>query len=95
LASYFDNITSSYEVAQGKPAPDVFLKAAEKNNYAPGRCIVVEDSIFGVQAGVAAGMMVLCYQPPGSAAYEVPDGVVVFDSMKALPELVEKTVNHL
>jgi beta-phosphoglucomutase-like phosphatase (HAD superfamily) len=81
-------------VAQGKPAPDVFLKAAEKNNHAPGRCIVVEDSIFGVQAGVAAGMIVLCYQPPECIAFVVPDGVVVFDSMKALPELVAKTIDR-
>lgn len=89
LASFFKNITSSYEVARGKPAPDVFLKAAEKNGYLPEQCIVVEDTIFGVQAGLAAGMKVLCYQPEPALAYAVPDGVVVFDTMKKLPLLVD------
>lgn len=92
LDAFFRNITSSYEVAKGKPAPDVFLKAAEKNNHTPGRCIVIEDTIFGVRAGLAAGMKVLCYQPEPALAYRVPDGVVVFDSMKQLPDCVEKTV---
>jgi HAD superfamily hydrolase (TIGR01509 family) len=82
LESYFRNITSSYEVRKGKPAPDVFLKAAEKNNYIAEQCIVIEDTIFGVEAGVAAGMRVLCYQPIPTMAYNVPEGVIVFDTMK-------------
>ena len=89
LASFFQNITSSYEVAQGKPSPDVFLKAAEKNNVSPEQCFVVEDTIFGVQAGLAAGMKVFCYQPVPALSYPVPDGVVVFDSMKQLPACIE------
>lgn len=88
LEPFFANITSSYEVQRGKPAPDVFLKAAERNRYAPQRCIVVEDSIFGVEAGLAAGMQVLCYQPLKEMAYQVPGGVVVFDSMKELPRCI-------
>lgn len=88
LEDFFQNITSSYEVQKGKPAPDVFLKAAEKNNHVPDRCIVIEDTIFGVQAGLAAGMKVLCYQPVAELAYDVPDGVIVFDSMKDLPDRV-------
>lgn len=88
LRPFFKQITSSYEVAQGKPAPDVFLKAAEKMGHAPKDCVVIEDTIFGVQAGVAAGMKVLCYQPHPDLAYEVPEGVVVFNSMQQLPALV-------
>jgi beta-phosphoglucomutase-like phosphatase (HAD superfamily) len=49
---------SSDSVAKGKPAPDVFLKAAELLGAAPQRCIVFEDSYHGVQAGLAAGMKV-------------------------------------
>lgn len=90
LALFFQNLTSSYEVEKGKPAPDVFLKAAEKNNYPPEQCIVIEDTIFGVEAGLAAGMKVLCYQPDVTFGYRVPDGVVVFNSMKSLPEYVER-----
>ncbi len=90
LAPHFQNITSSYEVENGKPEPDVFLKAAEKNGYPPERCIVIEDSTFGVQAGVAAAMKVVCYQPPGCKAFDVPDGVLIIDSMKDLPQAVSK-----
>jgi HAD superfamily hydrolase (TIGR01509 family) len=90
LQPFFINITSSYEVSKGKPAPDVFLKAAERNNYTPDQCIVIEDTIFGVEAGLAAGMKVLSYQPVPTMAYNVPDSVIIFDTMKSLPSYVEK-----
>ncbi|MFF8940665.1 HAD family hydrolase [Streptomyces sp. NPDC014864] len=51
-----DRIFSSQDVGRGKPAPDLFLHAAERMGVAPGRCVVVEDSPLGVQAAVAAGM---------------------------------------
>jgi HAD superfamily hydrolase (TIGR01509 family) len=50
------NIFSSSEVARGKPAPDLFLNAANRMNAAPARCVVIEDSAAGVEATVAAGM---------------------------------------
>lgn len=57
LSGFFgDNIFSSYQVPKGKPAPDLFLFAAEAMNVNPALCIVIEDSIFGVQGAVAAGM---------------------------------------
>ena len=43
---------------EGKPAPDIFLYAAEQLNIAPSRCLVIEDSVNGVIAGLAAGMPV-------------------------------------
>ncbi|MET8946673.1 HAD family hydrolase [Streptomyces sp. NPDC004542] len=51
-------IFSSQDVGRGKPAPDLFLHAAERMGVAPGRCVVVEDSPLGVQAARAAGMEV-------------------------------------
>jgi len=51
-------ITTAAEVARGKPAPDLFLRAAEKAGVAPGRCLVIEDSLAGLRAGRAAGMEV-------------------------------------
>lgn len=88
LDLFFQNITSSYEVEKGKPSPDVFLKAAQKNNYTPDQCIVIEDTIFGVEAGLAAGMKVLCYQPVKELAYDVDATVAVFNSMKNLPDYI-------
>ncbi|MYX97252.1 HAD-IA family hydrolase [Streptomyces sp. SID486] len=49
-------VFSSEDVGRGKPAPDLFLYAAERMGVAPERCVVVEDSPLGVQAAVAAGM---------------------------------------
>ncbi|GAA4066017.1 HAD family hydrolase [Streptomyces shaanxiensis] len=61
LDRWFDDgrIFSSQDVGRGKPAPDLFLYAAERMGVAPARCVVVEDSPLGVQAAVAAGMDVL------------------------------------
>src|SRR5262249_2790304 len=54
-------IFSATDVQRGKPFPDLFLYAAEMMGAAPHSCVVVEDSIPGVEAGVAAGMVVLGY----------------------------------
>jgi len=50
---------SATMVARGKPAPDLFLYAAERMGVAPAGCVVIEDSVPGVRAGVAAGMRVI------------------------------------
>ncbi|MBT3702224.1 MAG: HAD family hydrolase [Alphaproteobacteria bacterium] len=59
---------SAHQVGKGKPAPDVFLFAAENMAVSPDKCVVVEDSVPGVQAAVAAGMDVFAYAAPGSEA---------------------------
>lgn len=59
LADLFDNVFSATQVARGKPAPDLFLFAAERMNAHPDDCIVIEDSPAGVQAAVSAGMRVI------------------------------------
>lgn len=53
-----DVVFSAWNVPHGKPAPDVFLLAAQKMNTAPEKCLVIEDSVAGVTAGKAAGMTV-------------------------------------
>jgi HAD superfamily hydrolase (TIGR01509 family) len=52
------HVYSADLVEHGKPAPDIFLYAAEKLGAAPARCLVLEDSVNGVRAGLAAGMTV-------------------------------------
>jgi HAD superfamily hydrolase (TIGR01509 family) len=57
LLGYFEpNIFSAKQVARGKPAPDLFLFAANAMQVPPSECLVIEDSVPGVQAAVAAGM---------------------------------------
>jgi HAD superfamily hydrolase (TIGR01509 family) len=56
LLEAFDVVVAGDEVTNGKPAPDMFLLAAERLGVEPEQCIVIEDSPPGVQAGLAAGM---------------------------------------
>ncbi|MCF2527088.1 HAD family hydrolase [Yinghuangia soli] len=82
-------IFSSTEVALGKPAPDVFLYAAERMGVAPTECVVVEDSHYGVLAARAAGMRSYAYAGGLTAADRLTgDGTVVFDDMRKLPSLL-------
>jgi HAD superfamily hydrolase (TIGR01509 family) len=60
-------ITSATEVAHGKPAPDVFLLAAERLGVRPTDCVVIEDSLLGIEAARAAGMPVIAYAAMVSA----------------------------
>ena len=62
LDRYFGpRIYTASQVARGKPAPDLFLHAATQMGADPRRCLVIEDSLPGLQAGRAAGMHVLRY----------------------------------
>lgn len=56
FGKYFQAYAASEDVSRGKPAPDVFLVAAEKLGVSPANCLVFEDSVAGIKAGVAAGM---------------------------------------
>ena len=62
-----DSIFTRELVKRGKPAPDLFLYAAEKMGHGPESCIVVEDSTAGIEAGLAAGMDVIGYLGGGHA----------------------------
>ncbi|MAM94257.1 HAD family phosphatase [Parvibaculum sp.] len=84
-----DVLFSAEEVAQGKPAPDLFLHAAVRMGHAPENCLVIEDSVPGVQAGVAAGMSVIGYagDPMTDAAALKREGAHVISDMSALLDL--------
>ena len=58
-----DDVISSQDVGMTKPAPDVFLKAAERINIAPGECVAFEDADAGIQAARAAGMFTVDIRP--------------------------------
>jgi HAD superfamily hydrolase (TIGR01509 family) len=88
LERFEGRIFSATEVAHGKPAPDLFLYAAERMGFDPATTAVVEDSPAGVQAGVAAGMRVLAYARDGDPVTLAAQGGEVFDDMRALPELL-------
>lgn len=59
LNSYFDAVADGNDVARSKPAPDVFLAAAEKLGIEPKECAVIEDALAGIKAAKAAGMVAI------------------------------------
>lgn len=82
-------IFSVDQVAQGKPAPDIFLFAADQMGASPNRCAVVEDSVSGVTAGLSAGMAVLAFAGGVTNAETLSiEGAVVFDDMRELPAVL-------
>ncbi len=86
-------IFSAEDVEHGKPAPDLFLFAARQTGHDPARCAVVEDSVSGVQAGLAAGMSVFAFSGGVTPAARLAlDGVTVFEEMTDLPDLLERPV---
>jgi HAD superfamily hydrolase (TIGR01509 family) len=89
LPLFAGKIFSATEVARGKPAPDVFLYAAEKMGAAPERSAVIEDSINGVLAGCAAGMTVLGYSDLIAASRLAAAAAhATFTQMSELPALL-------
>jgi HAD superfamily hydrolase (TIGR01509 family) len=91
LAPYFaGRVFSGHEMPATKPAPDVYLAAAAALQAAPARCAVVEDTVTGVTAGVAAGATVYAYAPHDSSdgALRAAGASHVFRSMAELPALL-------
>ncbi len=89
LLPYFEgSIFSCYDIGKWKPAPDVFLLAAETMGFTPKECLVIEDSILGVQAANAGGFDVFGY-----TAHDYKDelrkiSTNTFDNMAKLPLLM-------
>jgi HAD superfamily hydrolase (TIGR01509 family) len=90
LLSYFDGrIFSGQEMPRSKPYPDVYQAAAAHLGVEPGRCAVVEDTLTGLTAGVAAGATVFAYVPHGDGQALLRAGASqVFSDMAQLPALL-------
>ena len=97
LAPLFgDHVFSAVQVANGKPAPDLYLLAARSMDTPPSDCIVVEDTARGVAAGRAAGMQVIGFV---GAAHATPDlgedleragAQIIIRAMHELPTVVQR-----
>lgn len=90
LDKHFDgNVYSASQVSRGKPAPDLFLFAAEQMRVSPGHCVVVEDSPYGLRAAISAQMRALAYYTGLISKSRLSfENVPVFDNMRDLPELL-------
>jgi beta-phosphoglucomutase len=79
----FDAVVIGEDVTNGKPAPDTFLKAAEKLSLEPKCCLVVEDAVQGVQAGKTAGMAVVAVTTTRKRT-DLKQADIIVDSLEEL-----------
>lgn len=86
--SFGQHVYVTSMVARPKPAPDVYLLAAERLGAAPGDCVVVEDSPAGAASALQAGMRAIGYAPGPTHAAMVASGATVIRSMSELAALV-------
>jgi HAD superfamily hydrolase (TIGR01509 family) len=88
------HIFSATQVLRGKPAPDLFLFAAQAMQASPASCVVIEDSVPGVTGALAAGMCVLGFyggshcRPGHAEKLRAAGAVLTFDDMRQLPDLI-------
>jgi HAD superfamily hydrolase (TIGR01509 family) len=86
---FVGRIFSASDVARGKPAPDLFLHAANRMGADPSECAVVEDSRYGIEAARAAGMRAFGYAGGLTPRHRLEGiGTVVFQNMRELPRLL-------
>lgn len=87
LRQHFSAIVSVQDVAHGKPAPDVFLRAAELLARPPAECVVIEDSAAGVTAANAAGMQVIAITNT-LAREQLRHATIVVETYAAIEQLL-------
>lgn len=91
LLPHFEHaLFSATMVERGKPHPDLFLHAAREMGFAPHDCVVIEDSVPGTLAGIAAGMRVFSYHadPHSDRDGLANAGGILFDDMRRLPGML-------
>jgi len=85
LSGYFEkHVFSAYEVGHWKPAPELFLHAAREMSVAAASCAVVEDSLPGIAAGLAAGMRVYSLCEPHTVPADMAARIVQIEGLHAL-----------
>ncbi|GAB3476541.1 HAD family hydrolase [Marinomonas epiphytica] len=78
------------DVAKGKPAPDLYLRAAQELKISAQSCLVIEDSLAGIKAGAGAGMTVLAYSATmDSKAQKEAGATACFETMSELETLLD------
>lgn len=83
LLSFFETIVGCGDTPAGKPAADPYIEAAHRLNVDPHHCVAIEDSRWGIQSAVAAGMTCIAVTT-NYKAHELPGAVVVVPSLDAV-----------
>jgi len=90
LADRLDAVVSADDVDSGKPAPDVYERAADRLGVAPGRCVAVEDSTHGLAAALAAGMEGVGYRTAVNAGQDLSAADTVAEGPVALGRVLRE-----
>lgn len=91
IADRFEFIRSAEDEASGKPAPDVYLSAAEGLRLEPQACVAIEDSANGVDSALSAGMRCIAIPPPETRDdTRFKAATLVLDSLFELPNALEE-----
>ncbi|MBB6451120.1 HAD superfamily hydrolase (TIGR01509 family) [Geomicrobium halophilum] len=85
---YFDCIVSGDDIESGKPAPDIYLEAAEQLNVHPSQCTALEDSTNGVSSANTAGMTTIGYKSPEAGEQDVSHADHVVDHINKVQSLL-------
>ena len=97
VAHYFDVIVGGNEVAHGKPAPDIFLRAAECLGKLPAECVVLEDSGPGIYGASSAGMLTILI--PDGGRVPLPEtrarAAFVVDSLAQAQPIIERLTSRM
>ncbi|MCL2323073.1 MAG: HAD family phosphatase [Oscillospiraceae bacterium] len=93
IRGYFDFIIHAMQVNEGKPNPEIYLKAAKGIHEDPNKCIVIEDSIPGIKSALSANMKVIAITTTHKKD-ELKDASLIIDSFSELNmEVLESLIN--
>lgn len=83
----FRSIVSGCDCREGKPSPEIYIRASENIGYPPEKCIVIEDGLNGMKAAKAAGMYCIGYVPPSSYITDLSYADVVIRHFRELEQM--------
>lgn len=84
ITRLFDSVVGAEDIRNSKPDPEIFLTCASRLNVGPSECLVVEDSMLGVEAARKAGMKCLGYKNPNSGNQDLSEADIVTDDFSNL-----------
>jgi beta-phosphoglucomutase family hydrolase len=84
ITNMFDSVVGAEDITNSKPDPEIFLTCAKKLNTGADKCLVVEDSMLGVEAAKKAGMKCLGYRNPNSGNQDLSKADILTDDFTKL-----------
>src|SRR3989344_5582529 len=88
IESAVDAITCGDEVDHGKPAPDIFLRTAQKLGFEPTESVVIEDSLNGIKAGKEAGMVVIAHKAHHNRDIDFSLADFIVEDLREIPKIL-------